>query len=140
MNWLDRFFLPGPVKSTLAEIHAEEIRTRHEIDREIASVFKMMRHDLEQTIAGNPTLTQKRIKRDHLRPRHLAHITLADITEKHILSGNYHLSRGRMSLEGQALVAVWNHVIDKIEKAGFIDRDRIARIRRDLFEKIMQVG
>jgi hypothetical protein len=140
MNWLDKFFLPGPIKKTLAEIRAEEIRTRHEIDREIASVFQIMRRDLETAVAGNQTNSLKRIKHDHLQPKHLAHITLADVVEKHILSGNYHLSKGRMTLEGQALVTVWNHVIDKIEKAGFVDRDRIARIRRDLFEKIMQVG
>lgn len=140
MRWLDQFFLPGPVKRVLAELRAEQFRTRSEIDRYMTAAFKLIEKDAIDAISNNPAQTGKRLKYDHLKPAHLANIIMADILENKLTSGNFHLTRGRMTQEGHAMLTIWHHLIDKIEKAGMIERDSVARIRRDLHEKIMQVG
>jgi len=133
--------LPPEVEQTLRELAAIEPELRASIG--VNSVF--LPEDLfvaARQMIQNAEATVHTVNVEKVPPQPLAWLILSNAAGNGLATGRFHIYRGVLSGQGQALLSVYARAINELEKAGYYQgRDRTAEDdRRWIRDHIRDAG
>lgn len=102
--------------------------------------FKMAKKNVEKIIKSSPQRLVKSINEEGNSPEYLALFMLGRALEPFLCSGQYHVYRGVLGIEGQEMLKLWDFIMDRTLQAGYHSQDQVARDKNWIREQIKEVG
>lgn len=101
--------------------------------------FPLIKHQVIKLIK-NKEKTIYSIRDDKTSPRDLVLLLISNVSGDAMATGQHHVYRGRLSMEGQELLKLFNYAISELEKSGFQSKEETEKDRLWIREQINSVG
>lgn len=135
MKILKKLFASKEVKAALGVLD--------ELDYECNSyAFRLVRKQVELAILEQPEKFVSTIKRQGRTPRQKVYSYLEKIAGDYLESGSrdYYVYRGLLNPNGEQLLRVYNHIIDRMKQIDFISEEEARKQKGDIQERIKEAG
>jgi hypothetical protein len=137
-----KFMAPVEVKLVLSAL-AEE--TRHLNDGPDQNLWKMMATGIimprvVDDILGWAKQIKDDISNNSKPPRAIALWLMANVTRNYLASGHYHIYRGMLSMQGQALRGMAFYCFGELTKIGQMTEEEKTAALKTIAEEIREVG
>ncbi len=95
-----------------------------------------------RTLISNPELTLQAVREDKVSPKAVAWLVISNVTGRALASGQYHVYRNVLGMNGRPMLALYLRAISELEKMGFYEgRNRSAADDRVwVGERIAEAG
>jgi|BioPla2DNA2_1021312.scaffolds.fasta_scaffold36180_2 hypothetical protein len=80
------------------------------------------------------------LQEDKVTPRNLVLLLVTNAIAEKLPTGQYHIYRGVLGLEGQSLLNLYDYAIDELEKCGFLSVEEAKKDKDWIREQISVVG
>lgn len=126
------FDIPAEVQQCLEELKILEPKLDNTSFPLIKPQITKLIKDKEKTIYS--------VRESKMSPRHLVLLLISNVSGEYLATGQYHIYRGRLSMEGQELLKLFNYAISEMEKNGFQSKEETEKDRIWIREQINSVG
>lgn len=126
------FDIPAEVQQCLEELKILESKLDNTSFPLIKPQVTKLIKDKEKTIYS--------IRESKMSPRYLVLLLISNVSGDSLATGQYHVYRGRLSMEGQELLKLFNYAISEMEKNGFQSKEETEKDRVWIREQINSVG
>jgi hypothetical protein len=139
---LQRLF-PIPEVRIVLSAYRDEVRRIGNEDKggvfnSVAGV-EMLNEEIVNSIYACKDVAKQKIANGKA-PRVLVLLVISNIAYRDIASGKHHVYRGRLSMQGRCLTALWHYTMNELEKAGEISAEDKRLADQNLNEAIRGVG
>ncbi len=107
---------------------------------EFSTAYDLIKEELRQTIISNSVIINRKIIQEKVLTDVLVYTTIKNLAGKYLQSGRYHVYRGTLSMQGQALKSLFVYSTKKLIDLGDFTTEQASEHLRMLENDIRGVG
>ena len=139
-NLIQKLFKPDEVQLLLKTLDVEIARIDNLSNFELSMAYDLIKDELRQTIISNSAMIKKKIGQENISSLILAYLSIKNLAGAYLQSGRYHVYRGALSRQGQALKSLFVYSNTKLIDLGNFTVEQAAEHLRMLEDDIGGVG
>jgi hypothetical protein len=131
------FHKPSEIASCLKELKIIE-------DKITSTLFSSMAFNIIKPYVvkqiKNKEKTIYSIRNDKISPQNLVLLIITNVIAELLPTGQYHIYRGILNMEGQGLLELWHYAVDELQKSGFYTAEEAKEDNVWIEKQIKEVG
>lgn len=130
---LKGLFKPKEVKAALHALDVIQGRLNN-------GAFALIRNDVCELIVDQADKTVASIRDGKLSYETLVHLLITNVLDRKLCSGEYHVYRGTLSVQGDFLLNLWDYAVEQLLESGFYDNVKADKEKKWIRDEIKKVG
>lgn len=137
---IQKLFKSEEVQLLLKTLDVEIAKIDNLSNFELSMAYDLIKDELRQTIISNSAIIKRKIGQENVSSLVLAYASIKNLAGAYLQSGRYHVYRGALSMEGQALKSLFIYSSTKLIDLGNFTVEQAAEHLRMLEDDIGGVG
>jgi hypothetical protein len=137
---IQKIFKPDEVQLLLKTLDVEIAKIENLSNLELSMALDLIKGELRQTIISNSATIEKKISQNDISSLALAYTSIKNLAGAYLQSGRYHVYRGVLSMQGQALKSLFAYSSNKLIDLRTLTGEQVAEQLRMLDDDIRGVG